>query len=157
MRHFSLTGSVATLTLGMGKTAPTAALVTPPGGVDRLTSRLPGTASTTVDIAPVAVAAKHHLTPATGAVEQTSSGLHRQLPADEHWIENPETAILTLGPCHARAGGAVPGKTVAVKAGIAPVSTALTVYRITRRLSPTASSIPIGFSNPSLALPLIPQ
>lgn len=31
-------------------------------------------------------------------------------PADENWKESPEARILRLGPCHARAGGAVPGR-----------------------------------------------
>ena len=32
-------------------------------------------------------------------------------PADENWIENPEIAILTLGPCLARVWGCGTGKT----------------------------------------------
>ena len=32
-------------------------------------------------------------------------------PADENWMGKPETAILTLGPCNARAGGAAAERT----------------------------------------------
>ena len=69
MRHFLLAGSVATLALGMAEAAPAATLVALSCGAERLTPGLLRAASTTVEVASVAVAAKHHLTPATGAVE----------------------------------------------------------------------------------------
>jgi len=81
MRHFrSSPLAIAALARGVGEAAPVGSLVTPtrrsagltPGGF-----RAPLTA---VDIAPVAVAADHHLAAATGTVEQTRTALHRLVP-----------------------------------------------------------------------------
>ena len=57
------------------------------------------------------MATDHHLTVATRTVEQTCTQFHRLAPADEHWIERSERAILDLGLCLARAGGAAVERT----------------------------------------------
>jgi len=80
MRHFcSSPLAIATLAFGMGEAAPARSLVTPTGLPAGLTAggfRAPLTA---VDIAPVAVAADHHLAATTGAIEQARAALHRAL------------------------------------------------------------------------------
>ena len=92
MRHFLFSPlAIAALALGMGE-APTARIpVTPTGFPLGLTPggfRAPLSA---VDVAPVAVAADHHLAPATGAGEQTRAALHRLLlPMRAGFEPNPE-------------------------------------------------------------------
>ena len=80
MRHFLPSPSaIAALAFGMGKAAAATflkALTGRPHGSMAGGLRTPLTA---VEVAPVAVAADHHLAPTTGAVEQTRAALHRPL------------------------------------------------------------------------------
>jgi len=80
MRHFLPSPSAITaLALSMGKAAPAAFLKPLTGRADGLTAgglRAPRTA---VEVAPVTVAADHHLAPTTGTVKQTRAALHRPL------------------------------------------------------------------------------
>jgi hypothetical protein len=80
MRHFLLSPlAIAALALSMGEAPTTAFLVTFTGCAHGSTTGGLCTPRTAVTIAPVAVAANHHLTPTTGAVEQTCAALHRAL------------------------------------------------------------------------------
>ena len=80
MRHFLPSPpAVAALALGMGQAARAASLIAPTGGPDRLPADPLRAAPTAVDVAPIAVAADHHLAPTPGAVEQTRAALHRLL------------------------------------------------------------------------------
>ena len=80
MRHFrSSPLAKAALACGMGKAATVRSLITPTGlslGLMADGLRAPLSA---VDIAPVAVAANHHLAATTGTVEHTRAALHRLL------------------------------------------------------------------------------
>jgi hypothetical protein len=80
MRHFrSSPLAKAALACGMGKAATVRSLITPTGlslGLMAGGLRAPLSA---VDIAPVAVAANHHLAATTGTVEHTRAALHRLL------------------------------------------------------------------------------
>ncbi len=92
MRHFLPSPlAIATLARGMRKAAPARSLVTPtglPAGLMAGGLRAPLTA---VDIAPVAVAANHHLAATTGAIEKTRAALHRLLLPMRAGLEpNPE-------------------------------------------------------------------
>ena len=80
MRHFrSSPLAIAALACGMGEAAPARFLVTPPGLSAGLSARALRAPLTAVDIAPVAVAADHHLAATTGTVVQTRAALHRLL------------------------------------------------------------------------------
>lgn len=79
MRHFSTPGPITTLTLGVGKATPAAALIARRGRAAGGLSCRWRTALIAVAVAPVAVATDRHLTTTTGAVEQTGGGGHRQL------------------------------------------------------------------------------
>jgi len=98
MRHFRTSPlAVATLALGMGEATPTRLLVTSTGRSAGLTAggfRAPLTA---VDVAPVAVAADHHLAPTTGAVEQTRAALHRPLLPMRAGLEPTEKRYFPVG------------------------------------------------------------
>jgi hypothetical protein len=80
MRHFrSSPLAITALTLSMGETTPARFLVAPSGlsaGSTASRLRAPFTA---IDVAPVAVAADHHLAATTGTVEQARAALHRLL------------------------------------------------------------------------------
>jgi hypothetical protein len=80
MRHFrSSPLAIAALARGMGEAAPARFLITPSGLSTRLTAGGLRATLTAVDVAPVTVAADHHLAVTTGTVEQTCTGLHRPL------------------------------------------------------------------------------
>jgi len=92
MRHVrSSPLAIAALACGVGEAASVRSLVTPSGlalGLAAGGLRAPLSA---VDIAPVAVAADHHLATTTGAVEQTRAALHRLLRPMRAGLEpNPE-------------------------------------------------------------------
>ena len=92
MRHFrSSPLAIAALACGMGEAASARFLVTLTGlsaGLSAGALRAPLTA---VDIAPVAVAADHHLAATTGTVEQTRAAPHRLLLPMRAGLEpNPE-------------------------------------------------------------------
>ena len=136
MRHFRPTCPVAALPSGVGETAPTAALIPSPGGLERLAPGWLRAPRTAVAIAPVAVAADQHLTPTTGTMEQTSGALHRQLLPMRTGLKSPRQRYLCSG--RARHGLGVRYRADwPVRAGAAPVSTALTIYPIGLRLSPS--------------------
>ena len=81
MRHFLLSPlAIAALALGMGEAPTTAVLVTSAGFSHGSTTGGLCTPRTAVTIAPVAVAADHHLTATAGTVEQTCTTPHRALP-----------------------------------------------------------------------------
>jgi len=80
MRHFRTSPlAIAALALGVAPTTPVRALVAPSGRSRRLSPGRLRAPLTTVDVAPVAVAADHHLAVTTGTVEQTRTALHRLL------------------------------------------------------------------------------
>jgi len=80
MRHFLLSPSAITaLTLGMGLAAAAGILVTACGSALGLVTRRLRAALAAVDVAPVAVAADHHLATTAGTDEQTCAGCHRPL------------------------------------------------------------------------------
>jgi len=80
MRHFrSSPLAIATLALGMREAAPARSLVTPTGLAAGMTPRGLRAPLTSVDFAPVAVAADHYLAATTGAVKQACAALHRAL------------------------------------------------------------------------------
>ena len=101
MRHFLFSPlAIAALALGMGE-APTApCLVTLTGCSHGLTTGGACTPLTAVKIAPVAVAADHHLTTTAGAVEQTCTALHRALlPMRAGFQSNRETYFRVAVHC----------------------------------------------------------
>jgi len=80
MRHFhSSPLAIATLALGMAAATPARFLVAPTGCSAGLTAGGLRAPLTAVDVAPVAVAANHHLAATTGTVEQARAALHRSL------------------------------------------------------------------------------
>ena len=98
MRHFRASPlAIAALACGMGEATPTRFLVAPTGLTARLTAggfRAPLTA---VNVAPIAVAADHHLAAATGAVEQTCTALHRLLLPMSAGLEPTEKRYSPVG------------------------------------------------------------
>jgi hypothetical protein len=92
MRHFrSSPLAIATLAGGVGEAAPARSLVTPRGLAAGLTAGALRAPLTAVDVAPVAVAADHHLALTTGTVEHTRAALHRLLLPMRAGLEpNPE-------------------------------------------------------------------
>jgi hypothetical protein len=92
MRHFrSSPLAVAALACGMGEAAAARFPVTPSGFPLGLTAGGLRAPLSAVDVAPVAVAADHHLTTTTGAIEQTGAALHRLLLPMRAGLEpNPE-------------------------------------------------------------------
>lgn len=68
MRHFPSPGAVAALAFGVLHTPLAALLVTPSRRAKGVSARGLGATVRTVDIAPVALAADHHLAVAAGAV-----------------------------------------------------------------------------------------
>jgi hypothetical protein len=70
MRHFrSAPLAIAALTFGMGEATAAAALVAPPGGAGGLAAGGSGAGAAAIDLAPVAVAAEHHLAMTAGTIE----------------------------------------------------------------------------------------
>ena len=92
MRHFrSSPLAIAALACGVGEAAPARFLVTPTRFPLGLTAGGFCASLSTVDIAPVAVAANHYLAATTSAVEQTRAALHRLLLPMRAGLEpNPE-------------------------------------------------------------------
>jgi hypothetical protein len=92
MRHFLHSPlAIAALALSMGEAAPARSLVTPSGFPLGLTAGGLRAPLSAVDVAPVAVAANHHLAATTGAIEQTRAALHRLLLPMRAGLEpNPE-------------------------------------------------------------------
>jgi hypothetical protein len=92
MRHFrSSPLAIAALASGVGEAAAVRSLVTPTGFSLGLTAGALRAPLSAVDIAPVAVAADHHLAATTGTVEQTRAALHRLLLPMRAGLEpNPE-------------------------------------------------------------------
>ncbi len=108
MRHFVGTAAVATLTFGMGKTSPAAALITLSRRSRGRTSGLLRARRTTVDIASVATAANEYLGSATGAGKQTGGVLHRPLLPMRTGLKTPSWRYLLSGRASHGSGGAVP-------------------------------------------------
>jgi hypothetical protein len=80
MRHFrSSPSAIAALALSRGEAAPARFLVAPSGLSAGLTAGGLRAPLTAIDVAPVAVAADHHLAATTGTVERTRAALHRLL------------------------------------------------------------------------------
>jgi hypothetical protein len=101
--------AIAVLALRMGKAAPAASLkplTSCPNGFTAGGLRAPLTA---VAIAPVAVAANHHLAATTGTVEQTRTALHRPLlPMRAGFTPNRERYFPVGRASHG--GGAASGR-----------------------------------------------
>jgi hypothetical protein len=105
MRHFlSSPSAIATLACGMGKTAPACSLVTSTCLSTRLPAGALGAPLTAVDIAPVAVAADHHLAATTDTVEQTGVALHRPLLPMRAGLEPARERYFALGRASHGAG-----------------------------------------------------
>ena len=124
MRHFRASAlAIAALALGMGEATAARALVASAGLALGLTAGGLRAALAAIAVAPVAVAADHHLASATGAIEQTGTAAHRRLlpmsaglnPRAERYSP-PGRALHGLG----RGSGA----TVVVEPAAASVSTA---------------------------------
>ena len=124
MRHFrSSPLAIIALACGMGEATSACSLVTPSGLALGLTAGGLRATLAAIAVAPVAVAADHHLTPATGAMEQTGTAAHRRLlpmsaglePAGERY--SPTSRAL-----HGLGRGS--GATVVVEPAAASVSTA---------------------------------
>ena len=98
MRHFrSSPLAIAVLACGVGAAAPVRFLVTPtglPAGVTAGGLRAPLSA---VDIAPVAVAADHHLATTTVTVEQTRAARHRPLLPMRAGLEPTQKRYFPVG------------------------------------------------------------
>ena len=126
MRHFLPSPSaIAALALGMGEAAPAALLVAPtrlPQGLTAGGLRAPLTA---VNVAPVTVAADHHLAVTTGTVEQTCAALHRPLPPMRAGLKPEQERYFPVG--RASHGGGAASQDCGVETGAAPVSTALMI------------------------------
>ena len=92
MRHVrSSPLAIAALACGVGEAASVRSLVTPSDLALRLATGGLRAPLSAVDIAPIAVAADHHLATTTGAVEQTRAALHRLLRPMRAGLEpNPE-------------------------------------------------------------------
>ena len=124
MRHFLPSPlAKAALACGMGKAATVRSLITPTGlslGLMAGGLRAPLSA---VDVAPVAVAADHHLAATTGAIEQTRAALHRLLLPMRAGLKPERKGYSPTGRALHGWGRGI-GATVAVRAGTAPVSTA---------------------------------
>jgi len=107
MRHFLLSPlAIAALALSMGEAPAAAFLVTFTGRSHGSTTGGLCTPRTAVTIAPVAVAAAHHLTPTTGAVEQTCAALHRALPPMRAGFQSNRERYFRVA-VHRTVGGAV--------------------------------------------------
>jgi len=110
MRHFLFSPlAIAALAFGMGEAPATTFLVTFTGRSHGASTGGLCAPTTAVNIAPVAVAADHHLTLTTGAVEQTGGALHRALlPMRTGFQSNRERYFRVA--VHRTVGGAVSGR-----------------------------------------------
>ena len=111
MRHFRCSPlAIAALACGVGEAAPVRSLVTPTSLSAGLTAGALRAPLTAVDIAPVAVAADHHLAATMGTVEQTRAALHRLLLPMRAGLEpNPER-YFPVGRALHGFGGAASGR-----------------------------------------------
>ena len=124
MRHFRASAlAIAALALGMGEATAACFLVTPSGLALGLPAGGLRAALAAVTVAPVAVAADHHLTSATGAIEQTGTAHRRLLPMSAGWKPRAERYSPTSRASHGLGRGS--GATVVVEPAAASVSTAL--------------------------------
>jgi hypothetical protein len=125
MRHFRASAlAIAALAFGMGEATPACFLVTPRGLALGLTTGGLRAALAAVTVAPVAVAADHHLASATGAIEQTGTAAHRRLlPMSAGLNPRAERYSLPGRASHGLRRGS--GATVVVEPAAASVSTAL--------------------------------
>ena len=116
MRHFrSSPLAITALACGMGEATSACFLVTPSGLALGLTAGGLRAALAAIAVAPVAVAADHHLTSATGAMEQTRTAAHRRLlpmsaglePAGERYSPTSRAShglgVRHRGDCRGRA------------------------------------------------------
>ena len=101
MRHFLLSPlAIAALARGMGEAPSAAILVTSAGLSHGSTTGSLRTPRTAVSIAPVAVAADHHLAVTAGTVEQTCTAPHRALlPMRAGFQSNRETYFRVAVHC----------------------------------------------------------
>jgi hypothetical protein len=137
MRHFIATRPVATRSIGMSKPPQTTGLVTPSRQVLLASPRSPRAVADAVDLAAVATAADHSL----GATIRTKKQSSRRRvtvfgPANAKWTNATIARIMSPHACPARCGARRRGETA--KLGSAPCSpsTAPTLTRRTRRVSP---------------------
>jgi len=100
--------AIAALALRMGKAASTASLKALTGRTHGFTARGLRALLTAVEVAPVTVAADHHLSATTGAVEQACTAQHRLLlPMRAGFIPNRERYFPAGRASHG--GGAASG------------------------------------------------
>lgn len=112
MRHFvGLTLAVTALTLGMGMTPATAALVAPACGLHATSALLRGALAGAIALATVTVAADKHRGAAASAQEASGRWLHRRNSADGGWAgQSPMfREILTSATSPSRARDATSG------------------------------------------------
>lgn len=122
MRHFIFVcavfaGPVATRPLRMFEPAATARLVTPPCSMQRSATRVRRTIGA-VDVAPVAIAANHHLSAAARLGAQKKPGSHRLIgvaatsalvmPRLMLWTRAAVTAMMPLQSCLCTVWGTAP-------------------------------------------------
>ena len=124
MRHFrSSPLAITALACGMGEATAACFLVTPSGLALALTAGGLRAALAAIAVAPVAVAADHHLTSATGAMEQTGTAAHRRfLPMSAGLKLRAERYSAPGRASHGLGRGS--GATVVVEPAAASVSTA---------------------------------
>ena len=144
MRHFLASGPVTPLALSVSESPPAAPLVAPPRGTQpRLAGGL-GTTPGTVDVAPVAIAADHHL---AGGNERSDTDVlcsPSAKKADEDLIIGRKREIVTRS-CTARPVGCGVGVIATIRDPASHLlSTAFPIYPFTRLLSPVPADSGLG-------------
>src|SRR5437867_2537564 len=95
MRHYILSGAVATTSLGMFEATFAAHLVASAGLALGLTSRLTSTVAGAIDLTVIAVAADQHLGMATDTQKKAGSRFHRHVRVKaETWTKSISDGIL---------------------------------------------------------------
>ena len=89
MRHFISLGSVTAGSLSVCMAAATRALVTPARSAYRLASRSQGALARAINLTTVAVAANHHLHPASGAQKQSALRFHWRSKSRQREFDRP--------------------------------------------------------------------
>ena len=140
--------AIAVLALRMGKAAPAASLKPLTSGPNGFTAGGLRAPLTAVAIAPVAVAANHHLAATTGTVEQTRTALHRPLlPMRAGFTPNRERYFPVGRASHG--GGAASALTIYP----IPLGLSLSSTRLPRPNTPLAFLCPSdSYSPPSMAI-----
>lgn len=122
MRHILYAGAVTAGSLGVGKAAATAPLVTPTRFPNRVTPRPRCAVAGAINLATVAVAADDHLRPAARAQEQSARGFHWRPKSRQREFDRGLRFVKYFPCTRARHGvGHDIGLDLAVCAGVVPV------------------------------------